>query len=208
MTLLNPSQGDMRHAVKDALKLHWRLFLFQGVIMIILGILAIVAPVVATVVVDLFVGWLFLISGVAGLIAIFSAHDIPAFLWTLVTAALSLAVGVLLIWRPAAGEMSLTLLLIAFFVAEGVFQIVTSVAYRDIMAGTWGWMLASGISDLALAVIIIIGWPISAAWAIGVIVGVNLITSGWGIVMVAVAGRKFAQELEQALGGPAAAARH
>ncbi|HXZ00526.1 MAG TPA: DUF308 domain-containing protein, partial [Stellaceae bacterium] len=139
---------------------------------------------------------------------IFSAHDIPAFLWTLVTAALSLAVGVLLIWRPAAGEMSLTLLLIAFFVAEGVFQIVTSVAYRDIMAGTWGWMLASGISDLALAVIIIIGWPISAAWAIGVIVGVNLITSGWGIVMVAVAGRKFAQELEQALGGPAAAARH
>jgi uncharacterized membrane protein HdeD (DUF308 family) len=208
MTLLNPSQGDMQHAIKDALKLHWRLFLFQGVIMIILGILAIVAPVVATVVVDLFVGWLFLISGVVGLIAIFSAHDIPAFLWSLVTAALSLAVGVLLIWKPAAGAMSLTLLLIAFFVAEGVFQTVTSLAYRDIMAGTWGWMLVSGISDLALAVIIIIGWPISAAWAIGVIVGVNLITSGWGIVMVAVAGRKFAQELEQALGGPAAAARH
>lgn len=208
MTSLNPSLNDMQRAIRDALKLHWRLFLFQGVIMIILGILAIAAPAVATIVVDIYVGWLLLISGIVGLVAVFSAHDVAAFVWSLITAALSVAVGILLIWKPAQGAMSLTLLLIAFLIAEGVFQTVASIAYRDIMGGSWGWMLVSGLSDLALAAIIVIGWPMAAAWAIGVIVGVNLITSGWAIVAVALAGRKVAQALGQAFAGPAAAARH
>jgi uncharacterized membrane protein HdeD (DUF308 family) len=207
MTLLNPGHGNMQTSIRDALKLHWRLFLLQGVIMIILGALAIVAPVFATFVVDLFVGWLFLISGVAGLVALFSARDIPAFLWSLVTAALSVALGVLLIWKPAQGALSLTLVLTAFFLAEGIFQTATSIAYREVMAGSWGWLLVSGLSDLALAAIIIAGLPMSAAWAIGVVVGVNLITSGWAIVMVAYAGRKFVQAVDQALGTPAAAHR-
>lgn len=208
MTLFNPGQSAMQHSIRDALKLHWRLFMFQGVIMIILGILAIAAPPVATLVVDLYIGWLFLISGVVGLVAMFSVRDIPAFLWTLVTAALSLALGVLLIWKPAAGALSLTVLLTAFFIAEGVFQTVTSIAYREVMADSWSWLLVSGLSDLALAAIIIVGWPMSVAWAIGVIVGVNLLTSGWAIVMMANAGRKLVKAVDQALGKPAAAARH
>ncbi len=131
----------------------------------------------------------------------FSAKDIPAFLWNLITAALSLAVGALLISHPVAGALSLTILLTAFFIAEGVFQIATSGAYRDVMGGLWGWMLVSGISDLALAAIIILGWPITAVWALGLLVGVNLITSGWAIVMAALAGRSVAEALEGA-GGP------
>jgi uncharacterized membrane protein HdeD (DUF308 family) len=57
------------------------------------------------------------------------------------------------------------------------------------MGSSWGWVLASGISDLILAAIIILGWPISAVWVLGLLVGVNLITSGWAIVMAALAGR-------------------
>jgi len=200
---------DMLEAMRDALKLHWRLFLLQGVAMIILGVLALAAPALATIVVDVYVGWLFLIAGIVGLVAIFSARNIPAFLWNLLTAALSLGVGVLLIWKPVEGALSLTILLIAFFITESVFQLVTSIAYRELLPDTWGWMLVSGISDLALALIITLAWPISAIWAIGLIVGVNLITSGWAIVMVAFAGRKFAETLKQSFGGsPAAAARH
>ena len=186
----------MQRAVKDALGAYWRLFLFQGVVMIILGVLAIVWPIVATIAVDYYIGWLFLISGIVGLFAMFSADDIPAFLWTLVTAALAVAVGVLLIWKPVEGAVSLTMVLTAFFIAEGVFQIVASIAYRAAMPGSWGWMLVSGIADLALAALIIYGWPATAGWVLGLFVGINLITSGWAIVMTAFAGRELAGSVE------------
>jgi uncharacterized membrane protein HdeD (DUF308 family) len=204
MASLNPGHNDMQRAISDALGAHWKLFLFQGVVMIILGVLAVAAPVVATLAVDIYVGWLLLISGIIGLVAMFSAKNIPAFLWSLLTAALSAAVGVLLVWKPVTGALSLTLVLTAFFIVEGVFQLVTSVAYRDVMRGSWGWMLVSGIADLVLAAIIILGWPLTAAWALGLIVGINLITSGVAIVMAALAGRSVAQ----AILAPGAAARH
>ena len=75
------------------------------------------------------------------------------------------------------------------FRSEGVFQVVTSIAYRKAMAGTWGWMLASGVSDLIMVAIIIYAWPLSAAWTLGLLAGVNLLTSGWAIVMVGLAAR-------------------
>jgi uncharacterized membrane protein HdeD (DUF308 family) len=193
MATVIPDPTDMQRAIKDALGTHWKLFMFQAVVMIILGVLAVGAPVVATITIDYFVGWLFLISGVIGLIALFSAHDIPAFLWTLVTAALSIAASVLLLSRPVVGALSLTLVLVALFVAEGVFQIAASLGYRHAMASTWGWLLVSGIADLLLAAVIIIGWPMTALWALGLLVGINLITSGFAIMMAALAGRDVAK---------------
>ena len=186
---------EMQDALKDALKTHWKLFLFQGVVMVILGILAVAWPAVATIAVDLYVGWLFLISGLVGLVAMFSARDVPAFFWTLLTAALAIAAGVLLIWKPMEGALSLTIVLTAFFFAEGIFQIVGSFSYRDVMPGSWGWMLASGISDLILAGLLLVYWPVSAAWALGLIVGINLITSGVAIVTIAFEARNIAQTL-------------
>jgi uncharacterized membrane protein HdeD (DUF308 family) len=190
--------GEMQDALKDALKTHWKLFLFQGVVMVILGILAVAWPAVATLAVDIYIGWLFLISGTVGLVAMFSARDVPAFFWTLLTAALAMAVGVLLIWKPAEGAESLTIVLTAFFIAEGVFQIAGSFAYRDAMPGSWGWMLASGISDLFLAGLLIMYWPVSAAWALGLLVGVNLITSGVAIVVTAIEARNLVQTVVRA----------
>ena len=195
MTSLNPGYDDMQNAIRDALSAHWRLFMFQGAIMVILGVLAVAAPMAATIVVDIYIGWLFLISGIVGLVALFSAKHMPAFLWNLVTAALSVIVGVMLIWKPVEGALSITLVLTAFFIAEGIFQMVASIAYRDVIGGSWGWMLVSGISDLVLAAIIIFAWPISAAWALGLLVGVNLITSGWAIVMAAFAGRQLTKDV-------------
>ena len=190
--------SEMQKALKMALRAHWRLFLFQGVVMIILGGLAVAEPFVATIAVDIYVGWLFLISGIVGLIAMFSARDVPAFLWTLLTAALSLAVGVMLIWKPIEGAVSLTIVLTALFIAEGIFQIVASFTYRDVVPGSWGWMLASGIADLILAAIIIFSWPVSAGWFPGLLVGVNLLTSGIAVVVVAIEGRNVVRSLARA----------
>jgi uncharacterized membrane protein HdeD (DUF308 family) len=190
--------SEMQDALKDALKTHWKLFLFQGVVMVILGILAVAWPVWATLAVDIYIGWLFLISGTIGLVAMFSTRDVPAFFWTLLTAALAMAVGVLLIWTPVEGAVSLTIVLTAFLIAEGIFQIAGSFAYRDAMPGSWGWMLASGVSDLILAGLLILNWPVSAAWALGLLVGVNLITSGVAIVVTAIEARNVAQALVRA----------
>jgi uncharacterized membrane protein HdeD (DUF308 family) len=128
----------------------------------------------------------------------FLAQNVQAFLWMLLTAALSLFVGVLLLWHPTEGAVSLTLVLIAFFVVEGVFQIVASLSYREVFPDSWGWMLASGVADLILAALIIMGWPNTANWALGLIVGINLITSGAAIVMVALAGRSLIKTLASA----------
>lgn len=189
---------EMQNAIRGALRANWGLFLFQGVVMIILGVLAIAEPYVATIAVDIYVGWLFLISGFVELIGLFSARDVPAFLWTLLTAALSMAVGILLIWKPTQGAVSLTMVLTAFFIAEGIFQIVASFTYRDVVPTSWGWMLASGIADLVLAAIIIFGWPVSTTWVLGLIVGINLLTSGIAIVVMALEGRSLARSLTRA----------
>ena len=197
MASLNPGHNDMQRAIGDALGAHWGLLMFQGVVMVILGVLAFAVPAAATIAVDIYIGCLLLISGIVGLIALFSAKNMPAFLWSLITAALSAAVGALLIWKPVEGALSLTLLLTAFFVVEGVFQIVMSVAYRGVIGRSWGWMMVSGVADLLLAAIIIFGWPTTAVWTLGLVVGVNLITSGWAIVMAAYAGRSVAKAVMQ-----------
>jgi uncharacterized membrane protein HdeD (DUF308 family) len=195
MTFTGSSLSEMQSAVRKAIGLHWRIFLFHGVALIVLGVLAVAAPVLATIAIEIFIGWLFVIGGIVGLVAMFSAHDVPAFLWSLLTAALSVAVGVLLISKPITGVISLTIVLTAFFIAEGVFQAVTSIAYRSSMPGSWGWMLASGVADLVLAALIIMGLPFSAAWILGLLVGVNMITSGVAITMVAFEGRDLAKRI-------------
>ncbi len=173
----------------EEIRSNWVLFLVHGVVMMILGVLALIWPQISTLAVDIYVGWMFLISGIVGLATMFFAPNAPAFLWSLLTAALSLIVGVLLLWHPVQGTVSLTLVLIAFFVVEGVFQIVAAIRYRDEFPDSWGWMVISGIADLMLAGLIISGWPGTASWALGLIVGVNLITSGFAITMGAIAAR-------------------
>jgi len=198
MTSLSADQVEMQRAVRGTLAAHWRLLVFQGVVLVLLGILAVVEPVVATITVDFFVGWLFVVSGLVGLAVMVSARNVQVFLWTLLTAALSLVAGILLVWKPVQGAVSLTAVLTAFFIVEGIFQTVASIAYRDVMTRTWGWMLLSGLSDLALAAIIILGWPGTAAWTLGLLVGINLITSGWAILMVAFAARGFVHAVTSA----------
>ena len=193
----NSELSEFQGAVRSALHENWKWFVFQGSAMLILGCLAVAEPVIASVAVDIYVGWLFLFSGLLGLVAMFSARDASAFFWMLLTAALSLAVGIMLVWKPAEGTMSLTLVLTAFFLAEGAFQIAASLSYRDVMPNSWGWLLASGVADLLLAGLIISSWPASASWTLGLIVGINLITTGLAIVMTAMEVRNVARSLSR-----------
>ena len=195
---ISRTQLDSERIITETIRLHWVLFLVQGIIMMVLGALAVIWPQVSTLAVDLYVGWMFLISGLIGLFTMFVASSAAGFLWSLLTAALSLFVGVLLLWHPVEGAVSLTLVLMAFFIAEGIFQIAAAIRYREAFPDSWGWLLMSGLADLVLAAMLIWGWPSTATWALGLIAGLSLITSGLAIVMVAAAARNMVRMVEQA----------
>ncbi len=191
MTFANPPLNKAERAITETIRTSWAPFLVQGSIMMVLGAVAAIWPHISTLAADLYVGWVFLFSGLVGLVSMFIAPSASAFLWSLLTAALSLLVGVLLLWHPVEGAVTLTLLLVGFFIVEGTFQIAGAIQHRDAFPGTWGWLLMSGVADLLLAAMIIFGWPAAASWVLGLFVGINLITSGLAITMVALAGRKL-----------------
>jgi uncharacterized membrane protein HdeD (DUF308 family) len=187
--------------IRDVLRTHSRLFLAQGVIVTLLGFVAVIWPNISSIAVDFYVGWVFLLSGVAGLATMFFAPNAAGFLWSLVTAALALFAGILLLWHPVEGVVSLTLVLTSLFVAEGLFQIVTALGYRSALPESWGWMLLSGLADLALAALIMAGWPSTATWALGLFVGLNLISTGLAMIFVATTASRVMSKAEKALQG-------
>ena len=190
MTLQQPtSTEDFRREVASAIRAHWGLFLFEGIVLVLLGFAAIVVPVVATLAFTLVIGWLFLIAGGVGLVTTFWMRNAPGFWWSLLSAAVALAAGVVLILWPLSGTLSLTLVLIAFFVVEGIATLMYAFEHKAQLSGRWGWMLASGIVDLILAGIIFAGLPGTAFWALGLLVGINMLFGGTAMIGMALAAR-------------------
>jgi uncharacterized membrane protein HdeD (DUF308 family) len=193
MATANPSLEDTQRAMREEVRSHWILFLIQGLIMVLLGLLAVARPMIASLTVEIFVGWLFVIGGIAGLAGVFTAWKTPGIAWMLIRAALAIVLGVLLLWRPFAGVLTLTLLLAAFFIAQGITQMIVSVQHRAMLPSSWMWVLLSGVVDLLLAAIIISGWPGTATWVIGLLVGINLFMSGVALVMTSIACRSVTE---------------
>jgi uncharacterized membrane protein HdeD (DUF308 family) len=184
-----PSMSELRSRLSQAVREHWKLFLIEGIILVVLGILAILVPPLATIAVTILIGWLFLISGVAGLITTFGARNAPGFWWSLLSALLGIAAGLVLLVWPLSGAISLTLLLIVFFIIEGVLSIMYAVEHKRELTGQWGWMLVSGIIDLILAAMIWGGLPSTAAWALGLLVGINMLFGGSAMIAMAMHAR-------------------
>lgn len=184
-----PNIGEVQRAVARSLHQHWVLFLVEGVVLLVLGATAIVIPPLATLAATLVLGWLFLVSGVVGLFTTFLMRHAPGFWWSLISAALGVLVGSLLLARPVSGAFSLTLVLIAFFVIEGVASIMFALEHKRELSGRWGWMLASGVVDLLLALMILAGLPSTAAWALGLLVGINMVFGGAALIAMALHAR-------------------
>jgi uncharacterized membrane protein HdeD (DUF308 family) len=165
------------------------LYLVEGIALVVLGIAAIVVPPAATLATTLVVGWILLFSGVFGLISTFWTRGAPGFWWSLLSALLGVVAGGLLLASPVNGVLSLTLVLIVFFAVEGVATIMFALDHRRELSGRWGWMLASGVVDLILAGIIAAGLPGTAAWAIGLLVGINMIFGGIALAAMALSAR-------------------
>lgn len=178
-------QSEMRAAVHE----HWKAFLIEGILLAILGLAAMIVPPLASLAVTIFLGWMFLISGVAGLMLTFWARQMPGFWWSLVSAVLAIGAGIILLAQPVQGTLTLTIVVGAYFLAEGVATIMYALEHRRELSERWSWLLVAGIMDLLIAAVIIVGLPGSALWAVGLLVGINLLFGGASLIGMALAAR-------------------
>ena len=180
---------QVQATISRSLHEHWRLFLDEGTILLILGLAAIMVPMAATVAMEIVVGWLILVSGIVGLVTTFYMRPAPGFWWSLFSALIGTAAGIVLLRWPLSGALSLTLILTVFLVFEGIVTIMFALDHRRELSGRWGMMLVSGIVDLMLAGFIFSGLPGTAAWAIGLLVGINLVFGGSAVIAMALHAR-------------------
>ena len=166
----------------------WGWLLALGILWIILGTLAIIMPFAATLAVEMVFGVVFLIGGVAQLVQAFRSKGWKGFALQVLGGLLALALGVILLFFPLQGVLTLTILLAAFFVAQGIVKIMAALRQRP--ASGWGWLMFSGILGIIVGVIIWAALPEAAIWVLGLLVGIELIFSGWAMVMIAMAGKK------------------
>lgn len=159
-----------------------------GVLLIVLGVLAVGSPALAAVAVNAVIAWLIVLAGVVHLVLAFHAHGAGSLLWKLLVGIAYVFSGVYLIAHPALGVVSLTLVLASLFLVEGIFDIALFFRMRSI--GGSGWILVDGIITLLLGMMIYLQWPSSSNWAIGTLVGVSLIVSGVTRLMLSLAVRK------------------
>jgi uncharacterized membrane protein HdeD (DUF308 family) len=166
----------------------WGWFLALGIVLIIVGFAAIAFPFLSTVAAKIMLGWLFLIGGVVMVIHAFSAQAWQGFVWSLLIGILYVVAGGYLAFFPLTGLLTLAILLVILFLAEGLFEVI--MAFRVRPHDGWGFLLLSGIAALAVGVIIALDLPGSATWALGLLVGINLLFSGWSYIFLAMAGRR------------------
>lgn len=171
----------------DAIAKHWGLYLFEGILFVLLGILAIALPGFFTLGLELLIGWLFIISGIIEGYRYFKTHDIPGHTASILSAILYLIIGVLLLVYPLAGILSLTMLLTVFFILEGIAKVYLAFKLKPLRH--WGVLLFNGIIALIMAAIIIGGWPLSAVWVIGLLVGINMLFFGFSLIWISLASR-------------------
>jgi uncharacterized membrane protein HdeD (DUF308 family) len=193
MSEVTPEDVDkFKAGVARAIHAHWKLYLVQGIAMMVLGVIAISVPLVSTLAVEILVGWLFIVGGIVRIVSLPRSKITPGFWWSLASAVVVSLVGMLLVAQPLQGELTLTMMLIALFILEGVVALSMAFELRKHMQN-WGWVLFNGVVDLWLAFLIWSGWPGSAAWAIGLLVGVNLVFFGISLTMTALAARALDQ---------------
>jgi len=172
-----------REAMRQTIKRYWLWYLIEGVLLVVAGILAVIYPVVSSVSVVVPLGWLLIVSGVLQGISLIGAGQVPHFWLQLISVILAVLVGVLFLRDPAQELLTITLLLIIFFMIEGISKIVFSLTIRPFP--NWGGVLASGLVGILLSAVLWSSLPVTALWLIGLLIGIELISVGSAIAYLA-----------------------
>ena len=182
---------QMDPEVREGLRRSWKALMAIGVIAIFIGCVAIVVPEVAAVGTAIFIGWILVIAGAFLVAAAFSAHSVGSLVVRLIWAALTVIVGVWLIVEPHNGTLTLTLVLGIYFLFMGLTRVTVAFLARGQQnAGLVG---LSGVCSLLIGILVLAKFPSSADWAIGLLVGIDLIFAGWTLVSVALVGKELSR---------------
>lgn len=184
-------QADLFRVGLVNLKRNWTWYLGLGVLLLVLGSVAIGASLAATLLAVEFLGWLMILAGGAEAVHAFWRKDWGGFFVDLLGGVLYLVVGLLLVVNPQAGAEALTLMIAAFLSVSGAFRVVAALAGRP---PHWGWLLINGVLGVLLGGLIWGQWPLSGTWVIGLFVGIEMIFNGWSLVMLALAARNLPVE--------------
>jgi uncharacterized membrane protein HdeD (DUF308 family) len=180
----NPVKGAI---LPGNIRAHRWIFLIEGIVLILLGIGAILIPVIASLAVAIFLGWLFLIGGIVGGATALSRPKAPGFWWAVLSAVVTIIAGLLLIGWPFTGVLSLTVVLAAYLLIDGIASMAFALSHRGHLTRGWPWLFVNGIIDLIMAGIIIWLLPVAAFWALGIIIGIDFIFGGSSLVGMAIA---------------------
>ncbi|PYG31899.1 HdeD family acid-resistance protein [Pelagimonas varians] len=183
---MNDSNNEPALDGRFAKKLTW-----LGIALIVLGALAIVFPLATTIAAKVFIGWLFLFGGAFQIWQSFSIREWGGFLWNLLIGVMYFLVGGWLAFDPFAGIIGLTVLLAMTFIAHGVMEAAIANTLRPETG--WGWMMFSGLIGVLAGIMIIAGLPSTAVWAVGLMVGINLISSGFAFFALGSAAKGIAE---------------
>jgi len=167
----------------------WGWFLALGIVLLLAGVAAIAFPFLSTIAAKIALGWIFLVGGVVLLVHAFSIKGWRGFLMELLIGVLYVVAGGWLAFFPFTGIVTLTILLAALFLAEGILEVIMAVRVRPHEG--WVWLLLSGLVAIAVGGLIAYELPSSATWAIGLLAGVNLLSTGISFIVLALAGRRI-----------------
>jgi uncharacterized membrane protein HdeD (DUF308 family) len=177
------ASAAMREAMRETVKRYSLWYLLEGVLMVVAGVLALVYPYIASVTLVFLLGWILVISGVVQGIGLIGARDVPHFWLQLISVVLAILIGVLLLRNPDAGLLIMTVLLIVFFMVEGISKVIFALNIRPFMG--WVWVFLSGIVGILLGAYLWANMPLSSEWVLGVLLGIQLICEGAALAYLA-----------------------
>ena len=181
----------MDPAVREGLARSWKALLTIGIVAIVIGCIAILIPAAFSVGTAIFIGWILLVAGAFLVAAAFSAHSVGSLLLRLLWAAITVIVGIWLIVEPHNGTLTLTFVLGVYFLFMGLTRI--TVAFIGRGQPNAGWVGLSGVCGLLIGILVLVKFPSSADWAIGLLVGIDLIFAGWTLTSIALVGKEISK---------------
>jgi uncharacterized membrane protein HdeD (DUF308 family) len=182
-TSLDAAAAAMRDAMRDTVRRYSLWYLVQGILMVVIGILALISPWTASAAIVLLLGWFLIISGVLQGIGLIGARQVPYFWLELISAVLAIVIGLLLLRHTDAGLLFFSVLLIVYFMIEGIVKTIFAFTIRPFP--NWGWVLASGLIGIALALYLWGNLSTVSEWMLGFLFGILLVVEGAALASLA-----------------------
>lgn len=177
---MSAKKEQMNIKFNEFMQLHVKAIRNTGIILVVLGFIALLLPIAATLAIELMLGWLIMLGGVTQILHAFRSKGVSRFWWEIGIGVLYCCIALMLLVNPMQGAVTITVLLTILFLIEGIFKIM--LAIQQWSTSTSLWLLFSGLISVALGLIILSDISGNASWVLGLMVGINFVFAGWALI--------------------------